>query len=277
MRLPACWIAGGLGAPPAGLHHASRPLRAHKLPAAAAPAVWSAGPAVARADGAARVAFAPNTTEVQRLMLLLAKAAACPPEAAAPRRNSSTSFYRFWAAGAAEAAAAHPECAGAAAACRAQPTCYLPLFRRQLAGYATGEEAAAAAAAAPGTVDAVLDFTAWQQGRQAPAERSPPGQRPGLEQQQAPLGHGGQALGPAPSHAFAYTLRMNHSEVPPTRMRLNQVRLAGCPAAAAAAGFAKRRCVQPPALFGRLTMNLPAWLPAHPSPAPPLPPPCSAV
>ena len=104
----------------------------------------AAGPA---ADtGSASILFAPNTTEVQGLMLLLAKAAACPPDAVQPRRNSSASFYQYWAASAGAAAAAgHPEClSGGTEACRAQPACYLPLYRRQLVGHVSAELAVAA-------------------------------------------------------------------------------------------------------------------------------------
>lgn len=201
------------------------------------PAATCAGPASARPDGAARVLFAPNSTEVRDLMLLVAKAAACPPDAARPRRSSSTSFYRHWWASAAAAAEAHPEClAGGAEACRAQPACYLPLFERQLEGHASGEAAEAAAAADPGTVDAVLDFSAWQQaggsgpqlggawqeglqGRQGRQQQQQQQWQQQARQQQQ--GQGPQLQGGALS--FAYTLRMNHSEVPPTRMRLNQV------------------------------------------------------
>ena len=193
------------------------------------------GPASDRPDGAARLLFAPNTSDVQRLMLLVAKAAACPPDAARLRRNSSTSFYRFWAASSAAAAAQHAECWGAAAACRAQPACYLPLFERQLFGLASGAEAEEAAAAQPGTVDAVLDFSAWQAGLDAARQRQQEqqqqeGQQEGWpqradpQQQQQQQGQQ-QATSPHPaaSLSFAYTLRLNHSEVPPTRIRLNQV------------------------------------------------------
>jgi hypothetical protein len=217
-----------------------------------------AGPAAAAIDNAARLLFAPNTSDVSRLMLLLAKAAACPPDAARPRRSSSSSFFHFFAASAKAAAAAHPECAASSAACQAQPACYLPLFQAQLQGHASGEEAEAAALAAPGTADAVLDFSAWQAALDAarhavpavstagPDQRSrgtPGAQRP-VQQQRgrralepaagdealraAGLGGWGDALGfgqPASSLSYSYTLRLNHSEVPPTRMRLNQVGL----------------------------------------------------
>ena len=234
----------------------------------------SAGPASDAPGDAARLLFAPNTTAVTGLMLLLAKAAACPPGGAiSAYASSSASFYHFFAASAKAAAAEHPECAsGGADACRAQPACYLPLYQRQLAGHASAEEAAAAAAAQPGTVDALLDFTAWQQaldarqaapgqGRQQagtperePAQRQPPrwrlleaapqrpprlaAQRSGQEGdeeeeggeawQQALLGReaGGQRWwGVGSPLVYSYTLRMNHSEVPPTRMLLNQVGL----------------------------------------------------
>lgn len=206
---------------------------------------WLAGPASTRPDLAARIHFAPNTTAVQQLMLLLAKAAACPPDAVRPRRNSSASFYQYWAAAAGAAASAgHPEClTGGAAACRAQPACYLPLFERQLVGHASGDEAAAAAAAQPGTVDAVLDLTGWaQQARQTPqpaqhAAAAPP-QRQGGVPLRPPspspannrgVERGGSTGGPPAGTSpflFRYSLRMNHTDVPPTRMRLNQVRSA---------------------------------------------------
>lgn len=137
-------------------------------------------------------------------MVLVAKGAACPPDSARTRRGTAMSWFRFWAASAAAAAAQHPECGASADACRATPACYLPAFERQMAGFASGDEAQAAAAAAPGTVDAVLDFSAWQQGQgQRAVDGGPSGSSP---------------------HAYTYTLRMNHSEVPPTRIRLNQAR-----------------------------------------------------
>lgn len=182
------------------------------------------GPAADRPDGAAQVLFVPNTTDVQRLMLLFAKAAACPPDSARLRRNSSTSFYRFWAASSAAAAVHHPECWGPAAACRAQPACYLPLFERQLVGLASSAEAEAAAAAQPGTVDAVLDFGAWQAGLDA-ARWQLQGRQEAAEPQQHQQQREGSTRAPPPL-AYAYTLRLNHSQVPPTRMRLNQV--TGC-------------------------------------------------
>lgn len=166
-------------------------------------------------------------------MLLVAKAAACPPDAARPRRNSSASFYQFWAAAAGAAAAAgHPEClSGGAAACRAQPACYLPLFERQLVGHSSGEAAAAAAAAQPGTVDAVLDLTAWVQRAEQATQRlrhvAPPLERQAAGSQlwQLPLSTGGGGLSSAAASPslLRYSIRMNHTDVPPTRMRLNQV------------------------------------------------------
>ena len=139
-------------------------------------------------------------------MLLVAKSAACPPDAVAPRRASDASFYRFWAASAAAAAAAHPECGSSSAACRAQPACYLPLLERQLFGYASGQEAAAAAAGAPGTADAVLDFAAWQQALDVRRE-----QQQDTRQGLAVWGAARSSMQGPPPPAFAYTLRMNHS------------------------------------------------------------------
>jgi hypothetical protein len=209
----------------------------------------AAGPA---ADtGSASILFAPNTTEVQGLMLLLAKAAACPPDAVQPRRNSRASFYQYWAASAGAAAAAgHPEClSGGTEACRAQPACYLPLYRRQLVGHASAELAVAAAAAEPGSVDAVLDFTAWQQ--QASQHRQQGQQAAQQTWQQAQQGEQALQQGEQTQQQgeqqqrflYPYTIRMNHSEVPPTRMRLNQV--GHLPPAAATAVHAAHRPALP--------------------------------
>ncbi|KAL4853959.1 ATP-binding cassette sub-family A member 3 [Chlorella vulgaris] len=213
------------------------------------------GPASNAPDGAAQLLYAPNTTQVTQLMLLLAKRAACPPTSVGPVAGAS-SFYHYFSASAKAAAAAHPGCAtGGTDACQAEPACYLPLFERQLVGYATAADATRAAAENPGTVDALLDFTTWQQaldeqrgqqGQQGslPAQQQPQQarwrllERPGVEaetQQAGQAGQAGQGLHPSGQlslqqgprevesrHVYGYTLRMNHSEVPPTRMRLNQ-------------------------------------------------------
>jgi hypothetical protein len=104
-------------------------------------------------------------------------------------------------------------------------------------------------------VDALLDFTTWQQALDAqrglqgqqgtlPAQQQPQQarwrllERPGAEAASTQRGQqAGQGLHPPGQlslqqgprevesrHVYGYTLRMNHSEVPPTRMRLNQVR-----------------------------------------------------
>lgn len=207
------------------------------------------GPASDRPDSSARILFSPNTTAVRQLMLLFAKASACPPDAARPRRNSSASFYQYWAASAGAAGAAgHPECvSGSAAACRAQPACYLPLFERQLSGHASSAGAAAEASALPGTVDATLDFSGWAaawekaEGKQSQEPERQQGIDSGQTSGTADSSHGssgsnsgggvgGSGVGGISSGRgsrgsplqFKYVIRMNHTDVPPTRMRLNQ-------------------------------------------------------
>lgn len=137
---------------------------------------------------AARVTVSPNDTLAQDVIALIARAAACPSDAS-KSAYPSPSFYRYF--GQASRAA---NCSGAAY-CRTTPSCSSALVGSHFQTWATREEALHAAIDAPGSVDAVLDLG------------------PACEALRGWRGVGG-GLGP-----LRYTIHMNHSAVPPTRLK----------------------------------------------------------
>lgn len=155
---------------------------------------------------------------------------------------------------------APPGCSEAAF-CEAHEECYQGLLGTRLLGFGTAGEAEAAALAAPGTVDAVIELwgpamglsreQGWEQRGERSGERGPlqeqaqarrvagGGSSSHLQQQQR-SGSGDEgggsdassaALGALSSsssspHAYSYTLRLNHTSVPFTRMLYNSFDLA---------------------------------------------------
>jgi hypothetical protein len=148
----------------------------------------AAGPAAEL--GAARVLFAPDTRPVRDLMAHLARAAACPDDPKKSRAGS-TSFYQYFRPPGSAPAGCR---AGGRDACMRDSRCYAGLLEAggQLEGASSAEAAAAEAARLPGTVDAILDFTAWAAG-----------------------------AGAGSSRLYSYELRLNHTALPPTRVLLD--------------------------------------------------------
>eukprot|EP00887_Chlorella_sp_A99_P005937 scaffold29.g5937.t1 len=220
------------------------------------------GPAAGSPSGA-RILFAPNASaHVARLALLLAAAAACPLDPG-KKQPSGSGFYRYF-----PIPDAPPACLDTTY-CRTHKECHAPLLGAQLVGRASAAEAVAEAVAAPETVDAVIDFTAWdaprgsdrdvawepqgggnmagagqtdEAGGRAPevgadgrlqrrvagtaAWRQAQAQAQQQKQQREPEQGMGGAVGGAGGSVFRYTIRMNHTQVPFTRMLLNNFDLA---------------------------------------------------
>lgn len=161
-------------------------------------------------------------------MLLVAQAAACPADST-KKRPSGSSFFRYF-----PVPDAPPECMNAAY-CWQHEDCYVPVVGVQLVGRASAEEAVQEAVAHPETIDAVVDWSAWQPSGAAAADgaardlldrSSTGGSRQGSsqlssgEEQQLQQQHGEEA-GSGGGPVFRYTIRMNHTELPFTRMILN--------------------------------------------------------
>jgi hypothetical protein len=181
----------------------------------------------------ARVLWAPNgSAQAARLVSLLARRAACPADGS-DKSPSSASFYRFFAPRPEESV---PAACADVGYCTTHTECHAFLLGSRLIGVASAEEAAAAAAGDPGTVDAVLDLSASPAlfppegigssgllGSQAqPALVEGPERRlrkAAAGRQYTPHRDGGQYM-------YRYTLRMNHSDVPATREMLNRFDLA---------------------------------------------------
>lgn len=135
----------------------------------------------------ARILYAPSgDPDVAALMLGVAREAACPPDGAT-RRAGGASFFRFFPL----PAGAPPECAARPSFCREKEECFRPLLASLFVGFPSGAAAAAEALQRPGSVDAVIHWT----------------------------GTGGKG------GVFEYTLRLNHTQVPLTRVLFDALAL----------------------------------------------------
>lgn len=117
--------------------------------------------------------------------------------------------------------------------CQQHEECYASLLGTRLLGYESAAVAEAVALGHPETVDAIVEFwgpglqlCAWHVGEPAAQngrQQQQQAQGPALEQPAAQQQQLGQlAVQGGGQHAYAYSLRLNHTGVPFTRMLFNQ-------------------------------------------------------
>lgn len=135
-----------------------------------------------------QIGVAPATALVNDTAFLMARYAACPPDASRSA-YPSTSFFRYFAQ-----SSLPPECQ-TPSKCRGTPDCSAGLLGSRLLLFPSASDALRHALERPGSLDAVVDLT--QAGEAVERWRR----------------EGGD-LGP-----LRYGIHMNHTELPPTRLR----------------------------------------------------------